>query len=72
MFSINIQNRLQSKNIKQVLNDLPRPLPIIKSIKEKQVDLRFTSKRLKVKLANLVKEREKYKGQLAYAAGFIN
>jgi len=34
--------------------------------------LGFTSKQLKIKLADLVKEREKYKEQLAYAAGFIN
>jgi len=36
------------------------------------VDLGFTIKQLKIKLANLVKEREKYKEQLAYVAGFIN
>ena len=72
MFSIDIQNHLRSKNIEWVLDDPLRPLPIIKSIKEKWVDLGFTGKRLKVKLANLVKEREKHKGQLAYAAGFIN
>jgi hypothetical protein len=36
------------------------------------MDLGFTTKQLKIKLANLVKEQEKYKEQLAYAAGFIN
>jgi len=36
------------------------------------VDLGFTAKQLKIKLANLVKEREKHEKQLAYAAGFIN
>jgi len=41
-------------------------------IKEKWADLGFTSKQLKIKPANLVKEREKYKKQLAYVAGFIN
>ena len=72
MFSINIQNHLQSKNIKQVLNNPLQLLPIIKLIKEKQVDLGFTIKQLKIKPADLVKEWEKYKKQLAYAAGFIN
>ena len=72
MFSINIQNHLRSKNIKQVLNNPPQPLPTLKSIKEKWADLGFTSKQLKIKLANLVKEWEKYKEQLAYIAGFIN
>jgi len=72
MFSINIQNHLRSKNIEWVLNDPPRLLPIIKSIREKWVDLGFTAKQLKIKPANLVKEWEKYKEQLAYIAGFIN
>jgi len=36
------------------------------------VDLGFTIKQLKIKLANLVKEWEKHKEQLAYIAGFIN
>ena len=36
------------------------------------MDLGFTNKQLRIKLANLVKEREKHKLQLAYAAGFIN
>ena len=36
------------------------------------MDLGFTSKQLKIKLAKLVKEWEKYKEQLAYIAGFIN
>ena len=36
------------------------------------MDLGFTTKQLKIKLANLVKEREKHEEQLAYAAGFIN
>ena len=36
------------------------------------MDLGFTAKQLKIKPADLVKEREKYKEQLAYAAGFIN
>ena len=36
------------------------------------MDLGFTTKQLKIKLANLVKEREKYKEQLAYVASFIN
>ena len=72
MFSINIQNHLRSKNIEQVLDNPPRPLPILKSIKEKQADLGFTSKQLKIKPANLVKEREKHEEQLAYIAGFIN
>ena len=72
MFSINIQNHLQSKNIEWVLNNLLWLFSIIKLIKEKWVDLGFTTNQLKIKLANLVKEREKYKEQLAYAAGFIN
>ena len=72
MFSINIQNHLQFKNIKWVLNDPLRLLPTIKLIREKWVDLGFTAKQLKIKLADLVKEREKYKEQLAYVAGFIN
>jgi hypothetical protein len=41
-------------------------------IKEKWADLGFTGKQLKVKPADLVKEREKYEKQLAYVAGFIN
>ena len=36
------------------------------------MDLGFTSKQLKIKPADLVKEQEKYKEQLAYTAGFIN
>ena len=72
MFSIDVQNHLRSKNIEWVLDDPPRPLPTIESIKEKWVDLGFTGKQLKVKPADLVKEREKHEGQLAYAAGFIN
>jgi len=72
MFSINIQNHLQSKNIKWVLNDLPQPLSTLELIKEKWADLGFISKQLKIKPANLVKEWEKYKKQLAYAASFIN
>jgi len=72
MFSINIQNHLQSKNIEWVLNNPLRLLPTIKLIKEKWVDLGFTVKQLKIKLANLVKEQKKYKEQLAYIASFIN
>jgi hypothetical protein len=72
MFSIDIQNHLRSKNIEWVLNDPPRPLPTLESIKEKWADLGFTSKQLKIKPADLVKEREKHEEQLAYAAGFIN
>ena len=36
------------------------------------MDLGFTGKQLKIKPADLVKEWEKYKEQLAYIAGFIN
>ena len=36
------------------------------------MDLGFINKQLRIKLANLVKEWEKYKLQLAYIAGFIN
>ena len=72
MFSINVRNYLRSKNIEQVLNNLPQLLPIIESIREKQVDLGFTDKQLKIKPADLVKEWEKHEEQLAYAAGFIN
>ena len=72
MFSINIQNHLQSKNIKWVLNNLPQPFLILELIREKWVDLGLTNKQLRVKLADLVKEREKHEEQLAYAASFIN
>lgn len=72
MFSIDIQNHLRSKNIEWVLDDPPRLLPTIESIREKWVDLGFTAKQLKIKPADLVKEREKHEEQLAYAAGFIN
>ena len=72
MFSIDIQNHLQSKNIEWVLDDPPRPLPTLESIREKWADLGFTNKQLRVKPADLVKEREKHKEQLAYTAGFIN
>jgi len=72
MFSIDVQNHLRSKNIEWVLDDPPRPLPTLESIKEKWADLGFTSKQLKIKPADLVKEREKHEEQLAYAAGFIN
>ena len=72
MFSIDIQNHLQSKNIEWVLDDPPRPLPTLESIREKWADLGFTNKQLRVKPVNLVKEWEKYKEQLAYAASFIN
>ena len=72
MFSINIQNHLRFKNIEQVLNDPPRLFFTLESLREKQVDLGFTNKQLRIKPADLVKEREKYKLQLAYAAGFIN
>ena len=71
-FSIDVQNHLRSKNIEWVLDDPPRPLPTLESIKEKWADLGFTSKQLKIKPAELVKEREKHEEQLAYAAGFIN
>ena len=36
------------------------------------MDLGFTIKQLKIKLANLVKEWDKYKEQLAYIASIIN
>ena len=36
------------------------------------MDLGFTNKQLRIKLADLVKEWEKYKLQLAYIASFIN
>ena len=36
------------------------------------MDLGFTSKQLKIKPADLIKEWEKYKEQLAYTASFIN
>lgn len=72
MFSIDIQNHLRSKNIEWVLDDPPRPLPTLESLREKWVDLGFTNKQLRIKPADLVKEREKHELQLAYAAGFIN
>ena len=72
IFSIDIQNHLRSKNIEWVLDDPPRPLPTLKSIRKKWTDLGFTGKQLKIKPADLVKEREKHEEQLAYAAGFIN
>ena len=72
MFSIDIQNHLRSRNIEWVLDDPPRPLPTLESIKEKWADLGFTGQQLKIKPADLVKEREKHEEQLAYAAGFIN
>ena len=72
MFNINVQNHLQSKNIEWVFNNPPQSLPTLKSIREKWVDLGFTSKQLKIKPADLVKKWEKHKEQLAYAAGFIN
>ena len=72
MFSIDILNHLRSKNIDWVLDDPPRPLPTLESLREKWVDLGFTNKQLRIKPADLVKEREKHELQLAYAAGFIN
>ena len=72
MFSIDVRNHLQSKNIEQVLNNPPRPLPTLKSIREKWAGLGFTGSQLKIKPVDLVKEREKYEEQLAYIAGVIN
>ena len=72
MFNINIQNHLWFKNIEWVFNNPLQPLPTLKSIKEKWADLGFTGKQLKIKPADLVKEQEKHKEQLAYTAGFIN
>ena len=72
MFSIDVRNHLRSKNIEQVLNNLPQPLPTLELIREKWTDLGFTGLQLKIKLVNLVKEREKYEEQLAYIAGVIN
>ena len=45
---------------------------MIELIKEKWVDLGFTTKQLKIKPANLVKEREKHEEQLAYVTAYTN
>ena len=72
MFSINIQNHLQSKNIEWVFNDPLWPLFTIKLIKKKWADLGFTNTQLEIKPVDVVKKQEKYEKQLAYTASFID
>jgi len=72
MFSINIQNHFQSKNIKWVFDDPLWPFFTIKLIKKKWVDLGFTNTQLEIKPVNIIKEQKKHKEQLAYTASFIN
>ena len=56
----------------QVLNNPLQFFFTLELIREKQADLGFINKQLRIKLANLVKEQENYKEQLAYIAGCIN